>query len=472
MNGLIQLATQIYGYLSLLELGFGAAVMYKMYKPFATKDYDKVSELFNGSRKIFVPIGVIIFVIGTALGILMPLFVHDLSIPNYYVFSIFFLYAVDYLTLYMFGLPYRNMLMSDQKSHVISIVINARHLIFRLIELVLIIMKVDIIIITIGSIVANLIASYLLILKVNKLYPWLNKKAKPDTSSLEMTKDVIVHRIAKMVFNSTDQILLAVTSGLVVVSIYGAYNYIVIYLRQILEYIATAPRSGFGNLIHDSSLSKNDKKKIFDEYIILMFFFAIIVTITFTIAIKPFVVLWISNDYKISFISVILFGVIVWFEYILRPLSTIVESSGLYKVTKRNVIEAAIINIVLSLILVKPLGMSGVLLSTCISYFYMHPLNVKVIFREVIGYSSASYYKNYILSTLLMITMYIASLFIVKVLDLYSVSSILNWIISTVVIGGINLVIVFIIFYINSVSFKSVLKRIMASIKNFIKKKK
>ncbi len=472
MNGLIQLATQMYGYLTLLELGFGAAVMYKMYKPFATKNYDKVSELFNGSKKIFYPIGIAIFVVGTILGFVVPMFVHNLSIPKYYVFAIFFLYAIDYLTLYMFGLPYRNMLLADQKGHRISITINIRHLIFRIIELILIINKVDIIIITIGSIVANLIASYVLIRITHKLYPWLNKKAKPDKSSLAMTKDVIIHRISKMVFNSTDQILLALTSGLVTVSVYGAYNYIVIYLRQILEYIATAPRSGFGNLINDPKATKESKKEVFDEYIILMLFFAIIITATFTIAIRPFVTLWINKDYAIGTLPILLFGVIIWFEYSLRPLNTIVESSGLYKETKKNAVGAAIINIVLSAILVKPFGVTGVLIATCIGYLYMHPLNVKVIYQNVIGYNHKEYYKNYIYCIFLVILIYAINYLGVKTFDLYKTNSILTWVFHSSIISIFNASITFGIFYKLSLPFRNVVKRIIRTTKNFIKRKK
>ena len=64
-NGYYQLINQIITYVFLAQVGFGDAVIYKLYKPFAEKNKHDINRIYSGSRKIFKIIGYII------LGIIM-----------------------------------------------------------------------------------------------------------------------------------------------------------------------------------------------------------------------------------------------------------------------------------------------------------------------------------------------------------------------------------------------------------------
>lgn len=63
----------------------------------------------------------------------------------------------------------------------------------------------------------------------------------------------------------------------------------------------------------------------------------------------------------------ILFTIILFYQIIRTPLKVFTLSSGKFKEIKLFVILEIIINLSLSLILVKPLGISGVLIGTVIS---------------------------------------------------------------------------------------------------------
>ena len=60
MNGYYQFINQFISYLFLAEAGFTTAITYKLYKPIAKKDNEKISELYYGGLKIFHRIGLII----------------------------------------------------------------------------------------------------------------------------------------------------------------------------------------------------------------------------------------------------------------------------------------------------------------------------------------------------------------------------------------------------------------------------
>ena len=61
VNGLF---SNILTVLSLAELGFGSAMVYRMYAPVAVKDYQKTAALLYFYKKIYAMIGAVIFGLG------------------------------------------------------------------------------------------------------------------------------------------------------------------------------------------------------------------------------------------------------------------------------------------------------------------------------------------------------------------------------------------------------------------------
>ena len=62
--GLSSLFSSILSFLSLAELGIGAAMVYSMYKPIADNDHDSICALLNLYKKLYRIIGTCILVIG------------------------------------------------------------------------------------------------------------------------------------------------------------------------------------------------------------------------------------------------------------------------------------------------------------------------------------------------------------------------------------------------------------------------
>ena len=65
--GLSSLFSSILSFLSLTELGVGAAMVYSMYKPIAENDYTTIRALLNLYRKLYRIIGTVILIIGLLL---------------------------------------------------------------------------------------------------------------------------------------------------------------------------------------------------------------------------------------------------------------------------------------------------------------------------------------------------------------------------------------------------------------------
>ena len=59
-NGYYQVINQIISYVFLAQAGFGDAVIYALYKPFAEKNKHDINAIYSGARKVFKIIGLVI----------------------------------------------------------------------------------------------------------------------------------------------------------------------------------------------------------------------------------------------------------------------------------------------------------------------------------------------------------------------------------------------------------------------------
>ncbi len=406
LNGLIQLAFQIFTFLSIVTLGFPAAVKFFLYKPLLKQDTKKINEILSGAKKTFDKIGSIIFIGGILFSFLIPYIVHELNFPKMFVFALFALYSLDYLTQYILLLPYKVIFDADQKTYIVNTILNTKHILFRLLELVLILLKINYLIILLVSVVGNIIATLLIVWKAKQKYSWINMKVKPDNRPLKMTKDVMFHKISNFVFHNTDVFVISVVSGLTSVSIYGAYNYIIQHLITLMMHILKSPQSSIANFLN-SKLNKKEKINLISEYWTIVFFMTAIIVPIFAVSAGNFIKLWINRDYILSNLTIIMFGLVLWVHTINYAMFLLIEIAGLFKDTKKTAIISSLANVILSICLFYKLGILGALIATFISGGLMIIIYSIVFYKKVFNDSNKTFLqKNFVnLSYILSIIM-------------------------------------------------------------------
>jgi Na+-driven multidrug efflux pump len=80
--GLNSLFTSILNVLSLMELGFGTAVVYSMYKPVADRDIKQICAYLTYYRKIYRFVGITILVAGVILMPFLSGLIKDPELPG------------------------------------------------------------------------------------------------------------------------------------------------------------------------------------------------------------------------------------------------------------------------------------------------------------------------------------------------------------------------------------------------------
>ena len=109
--GLNSLFTSVLSVLSLMELGFGTAVVYSLYRPAAEEDVPQICAYLSYYRRIYRFIGLVVLGIGLAVMPFLRQLIHDPVLPgelNLYVCYLIFLSdsVISYLLFgYMTAIP-------------------------------------------------------------------------------------------------------------------------------------------------------------------------------------------------------------------------------------------------------------------------------------------------------------------------------------------------------------------------------
>ena len=396
-NGYYQLINQIITYVFLAQAGFGEAVIYKLYKPFAEKNKHDINRIYSGSRKIFKIIGFIILGLIILVSLFLYLFYGFKDGYRNSALLCFIIISSSYLISYFGrGQTYMSVLSAAQEKYIYSITTNIIKLICD-ISIILVAIKFGTLeAIAILILFVKIIEEIILRVVVRKKYSWLKEIADKDTSMTKMVKDLAWLQIGYVVLNNVDAVLLGVFIGPVMVSIYTSYNFILRYLNEISSRVEMSAVYSFGNVF--AKKEDNRIKSLYNEFFVLFIIIAFSLSITFMFGIRSFVNIWIGKEnYILSYFTIILFTLTLFSNIIYYPLLALINADGLFKDNKKHTFICASINVILSIILVIPLKINGILLATVIAFIINIFLKTKLVSNKILKIKHFELLKKYIL---------------------------------------------------------------------------
>ena len=248
----------------------------------------------------------------------------------------------------------------------------------------------------------KIIEEIILRVVVRKKYGWLKEIADKDTSMTKMVKDLAWLQIGYVVLNNVDAVLLGIFIGPVMVSIYTSYNFILRYLNEISSRVEMSAVYSFGNVF--AKKEDNRIKSLYNEFFVLFIIIAFSLSITFMFGIRSFVNIWIGKEnYILSYFTIILFTLTLFSNIIYYPLLALINADGLFKDNKKHTFICASINVILSIILVIPLKINGILLATVIAFVVNIFLKTKLVSNKILKIKHFELLKKYILALLIFI---------------------------------------------------------------------
>ena len=369
--GFSGLFSDILTLLSLAELGMGTAIIYSMYKPAADMDYPKLTGLLNLYKKVYTTLGVALSLVGLVLIPFLKYIISDIpELPELPLIYILYLFNTtgSYFFIYK-----KSILIVDQRSDVVSIVSIVANSLKSILQIVILLCFNDFILYLIIQLVATIGNNIALSLYVDKHYSYLkaykNEKVDDNTKQTIFTnvKAMFVSKLSSAVVTSTDNLLISKFVSTVLLGYYSNYTLFVTMIRTVVSKIFEALTGSVGNLVATEESTK--VYEVFKKIWFVNFWIVSFCCSSLFILINPFIRLWIGEGYLLDITVVFIVCLNLYMRLMRNTFITFTDTYGLFVELRVKSICEAIINLVVSLILVGPckLGIFGILLGTLIS---------------------------------------------------------------------------------------------------------
>lgn len=375
VNGLVTSINQFITYMSLVEAGIGVAGMVALYKPLADKDNREVSAILSAAKRFYLLSGLIFTALCVLLVAFYPLAVKkDIADVSFVRTMIVVLCANTIIDYFYLG-KYRVLLQADQRSYVISICHIVGTVVMTAVTLLLIKLGFSAIVVKLAAAVIYLLRSLAVGIYVRCRYPEIDFNAEPKNEAFDQRWSALVHQIVSIVVFNTDVVLLTLMvseNALSEVSVYGTYNLVAYGILGLLSAISSALTPSFGNV-----MARNEKKALYDSYSSYEFVFFILTFVAHTcmlVLFYPFITLYTEKlpdkALYLRWSLVYLFTLYSGLHSLRLPAQTMINSAGHYRQTQWRSITEGAINLFVSMALVRPYGIVGVLIGTCAAFFY------------------------------------------------------------------------------------------------------
>ena len=370
-NGVNGLYSNILAVLALSELGVGNVLNYSLYSALRNNDTDKVKSLVSYFRKIYYGIALAVSLIGLALVPFLHFIINsDLPINELITYYLFYLAnsVASYFVVYK-----TTVIIADQNNYISSICEIATTIIMYVVQIVYLLLFKDFLGYLIIQVSCTVLKNALLNFITNKKYPYLknlsrDKNILPQEDKnkiVDNIKSTFLYKIAAVILNNTDNILISIIVGTVYVGYYSNYYMVISYITVFIGIFITGITASLGNLN-----SENDSEASYRMFTILSLIFSFIGTLCTCCLIncfQPFVKIWIGQDNVMNYSWVVVIVLNLYLNTLMNPIWMFRETMGLFKQVRFIMLITAGLNIIFSIVLGHIFGVPGILAATFIA---------------------------------------------------------------------------------------------------------
>lgn len=403
LNGFIG---NVVGLFSLAELGIGSAVTFALYKPLAEGDEKQVIAIMQFYRKAYQIIALVILGGGLILAPFIPMLAKS-SLSNGYIYLVYALFICN--TVFSYLLSYKFcILTADQKNYVITLVSLIFSILVRFLQLGAVAIFGSYIIYLCADIFCTLSLNLIISHKVNKMYPFIRTKQRivldKDTKLLlkSKIKALFMHSIGAKVVSSTDNILISGFFGLTNTGKFTSYNSIYNILNNLQSQLFCGLTASVGNYMVEKD--KESVFKLYKKIKIVENLINVFVCACFFSLITPFVAWWLGNDALLPVSTCICITLNIFIQNSRRSIGVITGAAGLYEFNKYCPIIESILNLSVSFIFAKLIGLNGIILGTVISCFFVPFLyNPIYVFKNYFNKNFIIFFSDFLLTLIITI---------------------------------------------------------------------
>lgn len=373
VNGLLNTIGQIFSYVALLEAGITQAARNALMKPLTEKNYKQISYISSIANSYYKRFAMYYGVVVILLAFICPHIIKT-NIDYMSVFVVIFLEGVSGVVSFSQTETIICILSADGRSYIYDGINVISRISVYVIKLFLAYYGLNFILIEVFGLFITLIKVCIFRIYIKNYYPWLNYDLDTKKDKLIDRNSYVLNEVAWTIFASTDIVVLSIFVDTKMASVYAVYNLVFSNLNTLWNALYSSVNYLLGQTYH-----KNFKQyaKLHDIFSSVFLGGMTWLMCTTYVLILPFVQIYTRGITDVNYIYErvpLLFGAIYilsWSRYVTGNLTGL---AGYAKITSMVSVLEAFLNVLLSILLVKPFGMFGVLFASVVS------LPIKVIF--------------------------------------------------------------------------------------------
>ncbi len=398
LNGVNDLYTGILSVLSMAELGVGTALNYSLYKPVAEKNIEKVKSYMQLYRKAYRIIGLVIAVIGLCITPFLPYLVkqpegvgiRDLTL---YYFIFLFNTVSTYFVAYKYSL-----VNAEQKNYIQTNIITVTKMITVSLQIIVILATGNFYAYLLTAAGVELLQKIFVSYYLNKRYPYLTDKdvvplSKEETGEIvKKTKALVCHKVGDVARLQTDSMIISGFINVTLVGIVGNYNMVLSSVSNVVNIFFNSVLSSFGNLI--ATESKEKQYQLFKVYRFAACWVYGFSAVGFGLLLTPLVEIWLGAEKTLAFAVVGAVLIDYYFKGDRIVLSNFKTAAGVFEQDKYLALIQGVVNLIISIVLVREIGLLGVYIGTIISGLLANITKPIIIYRDILDKPVQKYFKD------------------------------------------------------------------------------
>lgn len=396
VNGLY---TDILSMLSLAELGIGSALNYSLYKPVAEGNLEKIKSYMRLYRKAYLTIAGVITVIGLAVTPFLPYLLKErggISVRQLTVYYLIFLFNTvsTYFVAYKYSLAN-----AQQRNYIQTNIATITKIVTVFAQIIILFLTKNFLLYLLMQAAVELVQKIFVSLYFNRLYPYLQDKKAAKLSKEETdvvvtkTKALMFHKIGDVARLSTDSVIITYFMNVDWVGIVGNYTMIITYAVNFISVIFNSVISGFGNLV--ATEAKEKQYAMFRVYRFFACWLYGFAAVGFWLLLTPLVTgIWLDESWKLGQTVLTLILVDLYFKGGRTVLVNFKIAAGVFEQDKYLSLLQGGVNLVLSIIGIRYIGLAGVYVGTVVSGVMANVIQPVIIYRDCFGKNVWTYFRD------------------------------------------------------------------------------
>lgn len=449
-NGLVNSITQFLSLITFLELGVGQVVKSALYKPLSDKNKEKISAIYSSANKFFRRIALIFLCYVIGLAALYPLFAHT-GFSWVFTATLILAISISSFARYYFGIVDGLLLTADQRGYILYTSQTIAILLNTIVAAALMIFGGNIHMVKLATSIIYLCRPFVVRLYVNKKYS-IDRKIEYEGEPITQKWNGIAQHVAAVILEGTDNVVLTVFSTMTNVSIYSVYHLAVNGVKTLFTSMMNGVQSLLGEL-----WAIQDEKRLSEFFSLVEWGIHSLTVMVFSctgLLMIPFVKIYTLGVHDAEYLQPVFSVLIVAanaFHCLRMPYNMMILAAGHYKQTQSNYIIAAVMNIGISIAVVKFYGLIGVAVGTLIAMLYQTIWMAIYTNKHLIKRGYVVMIKQFLVDIITTLaTVFAASAVLIET------NTVIDWVINGIISVGISAVV---FFAINLIFYRNYLKQ-------------